>query len=201
MPPDEVRERVEKQFLGTVWEDLDIWRYQEYIENPRAGQDRRETVYGAAEVGTAVLRGPRIPYENSDLAELVAPAHTAIVTQECQGAVVGPNAGLAVLAHEARREALPNIARLLPAARGAGVQVVHCLVQRRPDGLGAQPQREDLRDRRRLGRRDRHHARQPGCRAAARTRARHQPISCCADGTASVRWAAPTSTRSCATWA
>jgi hypothetical protein len=25
---------VEKQFLGTVWEDLDIWRYQEYIENP-----------------------------------------------------------------------------------------------------------------------------------------------------------------------
>ncbi len=71
-----------------------------------------------------------------DLAELAAPPHTALVTQECQGAVVGPNAGLAVLAAEARREALPNIARLLPAAREAGVQVVHCLVQRRPDGLG-----------------------------------------------------------------
>ena len=71
------------------------------------------------------------------LAELVAPEHTAIVTQECQGAVVGPNAGLAVLAEEARREAVPNIARLLPAARGAGVKVVHCLVHRRPDGLGA----------------------------------------------------------------
>jgi biuret amidohydrolase len=70
------------------------------------------------------------------LAELAAPAHTAIVTQECQGAVVGPNAGLAALAEEARREALPNIARLLPAARAAGVKVVHCLVQRRPDGLG-----------------------------------------------------------------
>lgn len=72
-----------------------------------------------------------------ELAELAAPAHTAIITQECQGAVVGPDAGLAVLANEARREALPNIRRLLPAARAAGVRVVHCLVQRRPDGLGS----------------------------------------------------------------
>jgi len=71
------------------------------------------------------------------LADLAAPEHTAVVTQECQGAVMGPNAGLAVLAAEARREALPNIVRLLPAARAAGVRIVHCLVQRRPDGLGA----------------------------------------------------------------
>jgi biuret amidohydrolase len=71
------------------------------------------------------------------LKDLADPAHTAIVTQECQGAVVGPHAGLAVLAEEARRVALPNIARLLPAARAARVQVVHCLVQRRPDGLGS----------------------------------------------------------------
>ena len=72
-----------------------------------------------------------------DLADLVAPTHTAIVTQECQGAVMGPNAGLAVLAAEARREALPSIVRLLPAARAADVRIVHCLVQRRPDGLGS----------------------------------------------------------------
>lgn len=72
-----------------------------------------------------------------DLAQVVAPGRTAIVTQECQGAVMGPHAGLAVLAKEARREALPNITRLLPVARAAGVQVVHCLVQRRPDGLGS----------------------------------------------------------------
>jgi nicotinamidase-related amidase len=71
------------------------------------------------------------------LADIAAPEHTAIVTQECQGAVIGPNAGLAVLADEARRVALPNIVRLLPAARTAGVRVVHCLVQRRPDGLGS----------------------------------------------------------------
>lgn len=69
--------------------------------------------------------------------ELIDPAHTAIVTQELQGAVVGPDAGLAALAREAEREALPNIERLLPVARAAGVKVVHCLVQRRPDGLGA----------------------------------------------------------------
>jgi nicotinamidase-related amidase len=72
-----------------------------------------------------------------NLSQLVDPAHTAIVTQELQGAVVGPNAGLAALADEARREALPNIARLLPGARSAGVPVVHCMVQRRADGLGS----------------------------------------------------------------
>jgi nicotinamidase-related amidase len=71
------------------------------------------------------------------LADLVTPGHTAIVTQECQGAVIGPDAGLGQLAQEARRVALPNIVRLLPAARAAGVRVVHCLVQRRPDGLGS----------------------------------------------------------------
>jgi biuret amidohydrolase len=73
----------------------------------------------------------------TQLAELAAPEHTAIVTQECQGAVIGPHAGLALLAEEARRVALPNIVKLLPAARAAGVRVVHCLVQRRPDGLGS----------------------------------------------------------------
>ena len=72
-----------------------------------------------------------------DLAQLAAPAHTAIVTQECQGAVVGPDAGLGALATEARREALPAIARLLPAARAAGVSVVHCIVARRPDRRGS----------------------------------------------------------------
>jgi nicotinamidase-related amidase len=71
------------------------------------------------------------------LDDLVAAAHTAIVTQECQGAVIGPDAGLALLADEARRVALPNIAKLLPAARAAGVRVVHCVVQRRADGLGS----------------------------------------------------------------
>jgi biuret amidohydrolase len=77
------------------------------------------------------------PLFAAQLAEIVAPGHTAIVTQECQGAVIGPHAGLALLAEETRRVALPNIVRLLPAARAAGVRVVHCVVQRRPDGLGS----------------------------------------------------------------
>jgi len=74
---------------------------------------------------------------STDLADIAAPGHTAIVTQELQAAVVGPNAGLGALAKAAQRQALPNIERLLPVARNAGVQIVHCLVQRRPDGLGA----------------------------------------------------------------
>ncbi|MEE2058514.1 cysteine hydrolase [Rhodococcus artemisiae] len=71
------------------------------------------------------------------LSELLHPGRTAIVTQELQGAVVGPDAGMRALAREAERRALPNIGRLLPAGRAAGVRVVHCLVQRRDDGLGS----------------------------------------------------------------
>uniref|UniRef100_UPI0021F294DC cysteine hydrolase n=1 Tax=Mycolicibacterium hippocampi TaxID=659824 RepID=UPI0021F294DC len=73
----------------------------------------------------------------TSLLDLAAPHHTALVTQELQGAVVGADAGLPALADAARRQALPNIARLVSAARGAGVQVVHCLVHRRPDGRGS----------------------------------------------------------------
>jgi nicotinamidase-related amidase len=107
---------------------------------------------------------------------------------------MGPDAGLAVLAAEARREALPNIVRLLPSARAAGVRVVHCLVQRRPDGLGSN-----------------HNARlfagaakgwgegldvTPGSEGARLLPelGRSPPISFWPGGTASVRWAAPTST-------
>jgi hypothetical protein len=40
------QERVEKEFLQTLWDDLEIWRYQIYIENPAlAQQDARP--YGA----------------------------------------------------------------------------------------------------------------------------------------------------------
>ena len=72
-----------------------------------------------------------------DLRELIDPAHTAIVTQECQGAVIGANAALPVLAEIAHREAVPNIARLVRAARVAAVPVVHCVAMRRSDGQGS----------------------------------------------------------------
>jgi nicotinamidase-related amidase len=71
------------------------------------------------------------------LSDLVAPERCVLVTQECQGGVIGPQAGLPVLADEARREALPNITRLVEGARRAGLRVVHCTVQQHPDRLGA----------------------------------------------------------------
>lgn len=71
------------------------------------------------------------------LSDLLDPATTALVTQECQGGVIGPQAGLPMLAEEARREAIPNIARLLDAARTAGVAVVHCLIEKRADNRGS----------------------------------------------------------------
>ena len=47
----------------------------------------------------------------TDLAELAAPEHTAIVAQECQGAVIGPNAGMAVLAGEGPLRDVPDATR------------------------------------------------------------------------------------------
>ncbi|HEY7106991.1 MAG TPA: cysteine hydrolase [Acidimicrobiia bacterium] len=69
--------------------------------------------------------------------ELVDPARSALVTQECQNGVIGAQSHLPALAEEARREAIPNIVRLLDAARTAGVTVVHCTIQSRPDGRGS----------------------------------------------------------------
>lgn len=44
--PEHYRARAEKQFLRTLWDDLEIWRYQVYIETPAfAKQDAKP--YGA----------------------------------------------------------------------------------------------------------------------------------------------------------
>ncbi|HZQ31749.1 MAG TPA: cysteine hydrolase [Mycobacterium sp.] len=72
-----------------------------------------------------------------DLSDLLRPTCTALVTQECQGGVIGPRSGLPAIAEEAAREVIPNVGRLLTAARAAGVAVIHCLVQRREDGRGS----------------------------------------------------------------
>jgi nicotinamidase-related amidase len=72
-----------------------------------------------------------------DLVELIAPSHTALVTQECQMGVIGPTAALPQLADAARVEMIPNAARLAAAARAAGVPVVHCVAARRADGKGS----------------------------------------------------------------
>jgi nicotinamidase-related amidase len=72
-----------------------------------------------------------------DLHALLDPAHTALVTQECQNGVIGERAALPQLAEIARRRMVPNAARLAAAARAAGVPVVHCVAARRADGKGS----------------------------------------------------------------
>jgi biuret amidohydrolase len=72
-----------------------------------------------------------------DLADLVRPERTALITSEVQRGVVGERSALPALAEEARHGMLPALARLVPAARAAGVQVVHCTAFRRADGKGA----------------------------------------------------------------
>ena len=37
-PPESLRERVEREFLVTLWDDLEIWRYQKYVEHPALAQ-------------------------------------------------------------------------------------------------------------------------------------------------------------------
>ncbi|HEY8547476.1 MAG TPA: isochorismatase family protein, partial [Acidimicrobiales bacterium] len=70
------------------------------------------------------------------LAELVDPATTAVVTSEVQKGVVGPAGTLPALT-EVAAPMLPNVGRLVRAARAAGAQVVHATVYRRADGRGA----------------------------------------------------------------
>lgn len=71
-----------------------------------------------------------------DLAPLVAPGHTVLVTQECQNSIVGAGAPLRELA-DAAAPALKTAGALAAAARAAGIPVVHCVCWRRPDGLGS----------------------------------------------------------------
>ena len=73
-----------------------------------------------------------------DIADLVAPAHTALVLQEVQNGVVGTPSVLPALAEAASAVGLvSNCARLARAARAAGVTVVHCTAETRDDGRGA----------------------------------------------------------------
>jgi nicotinamidase-related amidase len=72
-----------------------------------------------------------------DLAALVAPWRTAVVTSEIQNGVVGEEAVLPALAEAARGTMIPALSRLLKSARAASVDVVHATFERRIDGKGA----------------------------------------------------------------
>jgi len=73
-----------------------------------------------------------------DLAELLDPAHTAIVTMEMQRGVVGDEAVIRALADEvAALGIVERAARLAAAARSAGAGVVHCTAEFRDDRAGS----------------------------------------------------------------
>ncbi len=72
-----------------------------------------------------------------DLSELIGARHTALVTQECQRAVIGEISALPDLAKAAQGGMIQNVARLVEGARAAGIPVIHCTAERRADGQGA----------------------------------------------------------------
>jgi len=73
-----------------------------------------------------------------DLGELLAASSTAVLTMELQRGVVGDRASIPDLAAEvAARGVLAAAGRLTAAARAAGVPVVHCTAEFRPDRAGS----------------------------------------------------------------
>ncbi|MGY5123562.1 isochorismatase family protein [Streptomyces nigrescens] len=79
-----------------------------------------------------------MPSDAARLTGQLDPATTVLLTVECQRGVVGPDSALPELADAARTSgALANVARLVAAAHGTGVQVLHAVAERRPDGRGA----------------------------------------------------------------
>jgi nicotinamidase-related amidase len=72
------------------------------------------------------------------LRDLVSPAHTAVVTMEVQRAIVGDLSTIPALAEESAKVGLvPNIARVVEAARSLNVRVIHCLAEFRADRAGS----------------------------------------------------------------
>jgi nicotinamidase-related amidase len=72
-----------------------------------------------------------------DLAELVAPETTAVVTVEMQRGVIGDRASDNLLRRAVSdKQVIPAAVRLVTAARAAGVRVVHATVALRADRAG-----------------------------------------------------------------
>jgi biuret amidohydrolase len=73
-----------------------------------------------------------------DLAELVAPAHTAVVTSETQQGVIGDSSALPALAEAVRESgAVTRMGEVVKAARAAGARVVHGTAEFRRDRQGS----------------------------------------------------------------
>ncbi|MGW7358262.1 cysteine hydrolase [Streptomyces sp. NPDC054802] len=78
-----------------------------------------------------------MPSRQQLLEQLEVPT-TVLLTVECQQGVVGKDSALPELAAQAGASGvLRNVARLVDAAHEAGVQVLHAVAERRPDGRGS----------------------------------------------------------------
>ncbi|MEX0665475.1 MAG: cysteine hydrolase [Acidimicrobiia bacterium] len=98
-----------------------------------------------------------------DLAALIDPSHTAVLTMELQRGVVGAESPLRELADAATAaNVVTNTAKVVHAARAAGTHVVHCTFEARADRTGAVANAPFLRM---LAKRDPHLL--PGSSAAA----------------------------------
>ena len=74
-----------------------------------------------------------------ELATLVDPRHTALLTSECQEGIIGAASRLGPLAQVVREgDVIGRIAALATRARACGVPVLHCTVVTRTDHGGSQ---------------------------------------------------------------
>jgi len=72
------------------------------------------------------------------VAELVVPESTVVLTQECQKGVIGDLSLLPALAESAKAIGLvDNVNRLVTTGRAAGCGILHCIAATRPDRRGA----------------------------------------------------------------
>jgi nicotinamidase-related amidase len=73
-----------------------------------------------------------------DLAEMLDPAHTAVLTMELQHGVIGDESPMRELAEAAAAAGVvTNTTKVVRAARSAGARVVHCTFAGRPDRAGS----------------------------------------------------------------
>src|SRR5207245_8361905 len=73
-----------------------------------------------------------------ELRSLLDPTHAALLTMECQEAIIGDRGLLPALVEAVRASGLRwNLGTLAARARTAGVPVIHNLALRRPDGGGS----------------------------------------------------------------
>ena len=56
LPPPDLRKRIDEEFLSTMEDDLEIWRYQRYVEHPALARQDAKPSKALRDLGPAVLR-------------------------------------------------------------------------------------------------------------------------------------------------